>query len=76
MQTVESRIKKGGIIQIPRELLLLIGVLDGNQVQLRHEGRKIVIEPVVKETRKRLYLNSGIVDKLVEEEEYFEPEQW
>lgn len=72
MEITTERVKKGGNITIPREILDGVGIMDGDEIFLRRDGRRLVIEPAVQ--RKRLFLNSDIVDKLVEQEDKFEPE--
>ena len=72
MEITTERVKKGGTITIPREILDGVGIMDGDEIFLRRDGRRLVIEPAVQ--RKRLLINSDIVDKLVEQEEMFEPE--
>jgi bifunctional DNA-binding transcriptional regulator/antitoxin component of YhaV-PrlF toxin-antitoxin module len=72
MEMTTERVKKGGTITIPRKILEGAGIMEGDEIFLHREGRKLVIEPAIK--RKRLFLNSDIVDKLVEQEDKFEPE--
>jgi bifunctional DNA-binding transcriptional regulator/antitoxin component of YhaV-PrlF toxin-antitoxin module len=72
MEVTTERLKKGGIITIPQSVLDYMGLAEGDEVLLRGDGRRLVIEPVIK--RKRLALSFDIVDKLVEQEDLFEPE--
>jgi antitoxin component of MazEF toxin-antitoxin module len=72
MEAVRERIQPGGMIQIPQQLMKSLGLAEGDEISLRTDAAKLVIVPAA--PRKRVRLNSQIVDALVEHEELFEPE--
>lgn len=71
MQAVRERIKNKGMVQIPREIMQELRLSEGDEVALRIETSRLVIDPVT--ARRRMRLRSEIVDELVEREEFFEP---
>ena len=72
MQVVRERIKSKGMVRIPREIMQELRMSEGDEVALRIEASKLVIDPVT--ARRRMRLRTEIVDELVEREEFFEPE--
>jgi len=72
MQVVRERIKNKGMVRIPREIMQELRISEGDEVALRIEASKLVIDPVT--ARRRMRLRTEIVDELVEREEFFEPE--
>ena len=72
MEVVRERIKGKGMIQIPMEIMEKLRLSEGDEIALRIEASKLVIDPVT--ARKRMRLRTEIVDELVEREEFFEPE--
>lgn len=72
MEVVRERIKSGGVIRIPQQLMEILSLADGDEIYLRTEAAKLIIVPVV--ARRRVRLNAEIVDELVEHEELYEPE--
>ena len=72
MEAVRERIERGGLIRIPLQLMEVLGLSEGDEVDLRAEMAKLVVVPVT--GRKRMRLNAEIVDELIEHEEHYEPE--
>ena len=72
MEAVRERIKNKGMIQIPREIMQKLHLSEGDEIALRIEASKLVIDPLT--ARRRMRLRTEIVDELVEREEFFEPE--
>ena len=72
MEVVRERIKPGGMIQIPRQVMESMGLAEGDEICLRTEATQLVIVSVA--SRRRVRLSAQIVDALVEREELFEPE--
>jgi antitoxin component of MazEF toxin-antitoxin module len=72
MEAVRERIKGKGMIQIPREIMEKLRLSEGDEIALRIEASRLVIDPVT--ARRRMRLRTEIVDELVEREEFFEPE--
>ncbi|MCL0061847.1 AbrB/MazE/SpoVT family DNA-binding domain-containing protein [Thermodesulfovibrionales bacterium] len=72
IQAVRGRIKNNGMVQIPRKIMQELRLSEGDEVVLRIEASKLVIDPVT--ARRRMRLRTEIVDELVEHEEFFEPE--
>ena len=68
METVVEKVKKGGILTIPQNVLNSIGLTEGDEVLLRKDGRKLMVEPALQ--RKRIAINPDIIDELVDHE-YF-----
>jgi AbrB family looped-hinge helix DNA binding protein len=72
MGVIRERIKGKGMIQIPKEIMEKLRLSEGDEIALRIEASKLVIDPVT--ARRRMRLRTEIVDELVESEESFEPE--
>jgi len=72
MESRRERIKRRGLIQIPPEFRQILGLSEGDEVDLRAEISKLVVELVT--ARKRIRLSAEIVDELVDKEELYEPE--
>jgi len=72
MESRRERIKRRGLIQIPPEFMQILGLSEGDEVDLRAEISKLVVEPVT--ARKRIRLSAEIVDELVDKEELYAPE--
>ena len=72
MEAVRERIKGKGMIKTPREIMEKLRLSEGDEIALRIEASKLVINPV--KTRRRMRLGAEIVDELIEREEFFEPE--
>jgi antitoxin component of MazEF toxin-antitoxin module len=73
METIIEKVKKGGILTIPRKVLDSIGLTEGDEVFLRKDGRKLMVEPAIQ--RKRIIINPDIIDELVDHEDFFTPEE-
>lgn len=47
METIIEKVRKGGILTIPRKVLNSIGLTEGDEVLLRKDGRKLMVEPAL-----------------------------
>lgn len=72
--TVKERIKEDGKIRIPQEMMEILRLKVGEEVEMSIKGDKLVIRARPEGERKKIRISPEIVDKLVEEEELFEPE--
>jgi antitoxin component of MazEF toxin-antitoxin module len=72
METIIEKVRKGGGLTIPRKVLDSIGLTEGDEVLLRNDGRKLIVEPAL--PRKRIFINPAIIDELVDQEDFFTPE--
>lgn len=70
---IKEKIQKNGDFHIPKAIMEKLKLKTGEEVILRIEGNKLIIEPE-KIERKKLKIKAEIVDELVENEELFEPE--
>jgi antitoxin component of MazEF toxin-antitoxin module len=73
MEAIKEKIKQNGDFHIPKAIMERLKLKIGEEVNLRIEGNKLIIEPE-KIERKKLKIKSETIDDLVENEELFEPE--
>lgn len=71
MEIITKKTRRNGDFYIPKKIMERLKLKRGEEVILRIEGNKLIIEP---EKRKKLKIKHGIIDELVENEELFEPE--
>jgi len=64
METIIEKVRKGGGLTIPQNVLNSIGLTEGDEVLLRKDGRKLMVEPALQ--RKRITIDPDIIDELVE----------
>jgi len=74
MRIVKEKIQKNGEIRIPKEIVKNLKLKPGEEVELRVENNKVIVESR-KGERMKLRIDRKIVDQLVENEELFEPEE-
>lgn len=72
MKAVKEKIKEDGEIRIPKEIMRDLQLKVGEEVELSIEDNILFVRP--ERARKKLQIKPEIIDKLVEEEELFEPE--
>ena len=70
---IKEKIRENGDFHIPEAIMEKLKLKSGEEVTLRIEGNRLIVEPEKKE-RKKLKIRSNIVDELVENEDFFEPE--
>ena len=63
-KTDYKRIRRKALIHIPPKLMQILILSEGDEVDLRAEASKLVVEPVT--ARKRIRLSAEIVDELVD----------
>jgi antitoxin component of MazEF toxin-antitoxin module len=51
MQAVKERIKNKGMVQIPKEMMQKLRLSEGDEIALRVEASKLVIDPVTARRR-------------------------
>ena len=73
MKVVKERIEQNGEFRIPKKIMENLKLRVGQEVRLRVERGKLIIEPA-RAKRRKLRIGQGIIDELVENEELFEPE--
>lgn len=74
MRIVKEKVQKNGEIRIPKEIIKDLKLKPGEEVELRVENNKLIVESR-KGERMKLKIDQKIVDQLVENEELFEPEE-
>jgi len=74
MRIVKEKIQENGEIRIPKEIVKNLKLKPGEEVELRVENNKVIVESR-KGERMKLKIDRKIVDQLVENEELFEPEE-
>ncbi len=72
MKAVREYVKTGGMIRIPAQFMETLRLAEGDEIYVRTEAARLVVVPVA--PRRRVRLDAGIVDELVEREELYEPE--
>lgn len=72
MKAVKERIKGEGEIRIPKEMMENLQLNVGEEVELSIEDDMLVIRR--RRARRKLQIRPEIIDELVEQEEFFEPE--
>ena len=73
MEVVRERIEQNGELRIPGEIMKSLKLRVGEEVKLRVEGGRLIIESE-RVVGRKLRIGQGIIDELVENEELFEPE--
>lgn len=73
MEVIKEKIKQNSEVQIPKKIMETLRLRVGEEVKLRVEGNKLIVEPE-RVVRGKLRIGQEIVDELVENEELFEPE--
>jgi antitoxin component of MazEF toxin-antitoxin module len=73
MEVVRERIEQNGELRIPGEIMESLKLRVGEEVKLRVEGGRLIIESE-RVVGRKLRIGQGIIDELVENEELFEPE--
>jgi len=71
MEIIRKKIRKNGDFYIPKKVMKRLKFKNGEELILKIESNKLIIEPGKK---KRLKIRHEIIDELVENEELFEPE--
>lgn len=69
---MRERVKQDGVLHLSQEIWQRLQLEIGAEVELRMDGRRLIVIPIIE--RKRLRLAPHIVNELVANEELYLPE--